>query len=141
MTEEMEAGSETPQLTSGKFVFVDGSSYEGDCIVVENKKQRHGRGVYINGPEKYDGEWKHDKMEGEGNYVFASKAQYVGSFVDNKFCGQGTYTWPDGRSYVGGWENNRFHGQGKYIDAEKVCWEGEFFNGKMKSRKSYQVLT
>ena len=52
------------------------------------------------------GEWREDKMHGEGTFAFGSGAVYKGRWADNQFMGEGTYTWPDSTSYTGGWADN-----------------------------------
>lgn len=32
-------------------------------------RQRHGKGVYIDGNYQYNGEWKYDKMHGQGVFL------------------------------------------------------------------------
>ena len=139
-TEEVE--EPTPVVPEkGTFVFSDGSQYDGEWVMLDDVRQRHGKGTYTDGPEKYDGDWKCDRMHGKGTYTFASKAQYNGDFCDNKFEGTGSYVWPDGRRYDGQWKDSKFHGKGKYVDADKVTWEGVFFNGKLRTNKSYLTLS
>ena len=93
-TEEVE--EPTPVVPEkGTFVFADGSQYgasarkieawtccqlvkrkfefdklvviaDGEWVMVDGVRQRHGTGTYTDGPEKYDGEWKCDQMHGKG---------------------------------------------------------------------------
>ncbi len=95
-------GQQQKDDARGSFAFVDGSRYEGQYRVPEGggAPVRHGKGTYTNGAEQYTGEWKDDKMRGQGRYVFASGAVYEGQFDDNKFHGQGRYTWPNGEREV-----------------------------------------
>ena len=44
--------------------------------------------------------------------------KYVGEFKDNKRNGQGTYTCDDGTVYKGIWENDHFIGDEKYLGKE-----------------------
>lgn len=39
---------------------------------------------------------------------------YSGEWKDNKISGNGVYMWVDGRRYDGEWENNFMHGKGVY---------------------------
>ncbi|RHX98181.1 hypothetical protein DYB28_004983 [Aphanomyces astaci] len=50
---------------SGVFHFPDGSQYDGDYQSFNQVVMRHGRGTFINGPEKYNGSWHKDQMEGK----------------------------------------------------------------------------
>lgn len=40
---------------------------EGQYIMIDAVKRRHGLGTHANGKEKYVGEWQHDSMHGEGD--------------------------------------------------------------------------
>ena len=42
--------------------------------------------------DRYEGEWKDGKRNGNGAYTFADGKKYVGEFKDNKRHGQGTFT-------------------------------------------------
>lgn len=39
---------------------------EGQYMVIDGVKIRHGLGTHANGKEKYVGEWQHDSMHGQG---------------------------------------------------------------------------
>ena len=57
-----------------------------------------GTSIYANG-NKYVGEWKDDKKNGQGTYTAANGDKYVGEFKDDKRNGQGTYTTANGHKY------------------------------------------
>ena len=57
---------------------------------------------------KYVGEWKDDKMHGQGTYANADGSKYVGEWKDSIRYGQGTQTYADGRVVEGIFENNNF---------------------------------
>ncbi len=40
---------------------------EGQYMVIDGVKRRHGTGTHANGKEKYVGEWLNDSMHGEGS--------------------------------------------------------------------------
>ena len=61
---------------------------------------------YTNG--RYVGEYRNDKVHGQGTLTFADGDKYVGEWRDNKFHGQGTYTFFNGRVEEGIWKNNEF---------------------------------
>ena len=48
-----------------------------------------------------------------GTFTFASGNKYVGEYKDNKRNGQGTYTFASGGKYVGEWKDGKRNGQGK----------------------------
>lgn len=48
----------------------------GDWYRFDGVIKRHGRGLYEEGANKYEGEWKEDKMHGKGTFHFATGAVY-----------------------------------------------------------------
>ena len=67
--------------------------------------------TYASG-NKYVGEFKDDKRNGQGTFTFADGEKYVGEFKDDKRNGQGTYTYADGEKYVGELKDDKRNGQG-----------------------------
>jgi hypothetical protein len=49
--------------------------------------KRHGKGTYSEGSNKYEGDWKEDKMSGVGKFTYASGAVYLSniSAIFNRF--------------------------------------------------------
>jgi len=76
-----------------------------------NPGQRHhkcfGTYTFANG-EKYVGEFRDDKYNGQGATTFANGNKYVGEYKDGKKKGQGTFTFEDGQTTKGMWKNNEF---------------------------------
>ena len=60
--------------------------------------------------DTYVGEWKEDKMHGQGRYTYAVS----------------------GDVYEGGWHDGLFHGEGKYTSADGAVYEGEYVAGERK---------
>lgn len=71
----------------------------------------NGQGTSTYGGNKYVGEFKNGKMEGQGTYTFANGDKYVGEFKDGKMEGQGTYTYVNGSKDVGEFKNGKFVGK------------------------------
>ena len=98
--------------------------------------QRHGYGSYTFGKrlfgtlsangDKYVGEWKTGKMDGNGTFTYANGNKYVGEFKNNKMDGNGTYTWASGNKYVGEFKN-KMDGNGTFTYAN-----GDKYVGQMK---------
>jgi len=93
---------------------VDGEEgiYEGEF---NDKGERHGKGImhYTVDDVFYEGDWKNDKMDGNGKF----------KFTDGE----------NSQSYEGEFKNNEFHGYGIYTDIDRnnrFTYRGEFANGK-----------
>ena len=142
-------------VESGCFIFPDGSKYEGEWKMIDGVQMKDGNGTFTCGPDRYSGGWVHDRMDGEGEYIFSSGALYRGSFSQNQFHGEGEYIFPDGAKYryfvikrldvrnrcvSGGWARGKMHGTGVYTDPDGVEWRGNFFNGMFDSGRSYLSL-
>ena len=110
---------------------VDGAEAQSNLpscgIIFVNYDNCFGTYTYANG-EKYVGEFKDSKRNGQGTFTSPDGAKYVGEYKDDKFYGQGTVTFPDGRKYVGEFKDNKRNGQGK-----------EFFADGRISRQGYWI--
>ena len=89
---------------------------------------------FLTSCEKYVGEYKDGKRNGQGTVTWSDGKNYIGEFKDGKFNGHGKLTWSDGKKYVGEYKDGKQHGQGTktYSDGEKYVgeWkEGRFWNG------------
>lgn len=84
--------------------------YEGEF---NEKGERHGKGIMhdIDSDTVYEGDWKNDKMDGNGKFTYGKKSGYKGV------------------SYEGEFKDNDFSGHGNYID-QKLAYRGEFVNNK-----------
>ena len=81
--------------------------------------------------DKYIGEFKDGKRNGQGTYKWPNGNKYVGEFKDGKRNGQGTFTWPNGDKYEGESRNGRRTGQGKVTYANGEIQIGEWKNGEL----------
>ena len=77
-----------------------------NCPSDQTKRYHNCFGTYnsANG-EKYVGEWKEDKRNGQGIYTYANGDKYVGENKDDKWNGQGTYTYADATIEEGIWKD------------------------------------
>ena len=75
---------------------------------------------------KYVGEYRDNKFNGQGTFTFAGGNKYVGEFKDGDFNGQGTFTWTNGDMYVGEYKNDKRNGQGTFTFASGNNYVGEF---------------
>ena len=86
--------------------------YEGQ---IEEKK-RSGKGKYLKtiNNQTYIGQWKNDKMEGEGVLYFENGEFYKGSIINGKKQSyNGEYYYFNGNKYIGEWENDKKDGYGE----------------------------
>ena len=65
-----------------------------------------------------------------GTFTFASGNKYVGEFKDGKWNGQGTFTYSNGAKYVGEWKDSNWNGQGTLTYASGKKYVGEFKDDK-----------
>ena len=79
---------------------------------------------------KYEGDWKNNKMHGNGMYTWADGRKYMGEYVDDRKHGYGEFIWPDGRSYKGDWVKGKQHGKGMYVTSQGIEKYGEWRDGK-----------
>jgi hypothetical protein len=87
----------------------------------------------LNG-NKYVGEFKVGKYNGQGTVIGSNGDKYVGEFKDGLIHGQGTVTTSNGNKYVGWFKQNKMHGQGTLTGPKDVKYVGEFKEGSMHGR-------
>jgi len=54
----------------------------------------------------YIGEFKDNKIHGQGVFTSKSGSRYQGEYKHGKMDGQGTYTYPNGKKITGTWVND-----------------------------------
>ena len=77
----------------------------------------------LDGGDNYVGEWKNNKRNGQGTYIYGPNSEwagdkYVGEFKDDKINGQGTYLFSDGSKQIGEFTNDLLNGFGTYYSAD-----------------------
>jgi len=99
-------------------------------------------GTHIYSGQKYVGEFKNNKYNGQGNLTFATGHKYVGEFTDDKQNGQGTFTFPNGEKYVGEFKNDSYNGQGTlYASNGSIINQGNWTNGNLVRSAPFQQAT
>ena len=114
---------------NGKFLWNDGSYYEGD--IKNNLFDGKGKFHWKEGRE-YIGEWKNGKMNGKGVMNYLDGAKYEGDFFNGKREGIGIYIWNKNKYYEGSWVNGKQEGNGYFFNRGKevrgVWKKGSFVN-------------
>ena len=89
--------------------------------------ERHGSGTYVweNG-STYTGQWRKNKMSGEGTLAFADSSSYKGSFEKGLFHGYGEYIWPNGNWYKGWFSQGKKSGNGKFSLENGMSYQGSW---------------
>ena len=113
--------------------------FEGDKYVGEFKDGRfNGQATYThaNG-NKYVGEYKDGKRNGQGTFFSLFDNQFkgdkqAGEYKDGRANGQGTYTHANGNKYVGEFKDGKPNGQGTYFYLAEGKSKGETYVGEFK---------
>ena len=114
--------------------------YEGEF---KNNKA-NGNGIFVFGPnskwagDRYEGQYINNKIHGQGIYNFASGNKYVGEYINGKKHGKGTFTFfVTGNKYVGEYKNGKRHGQGTFTYKSGAKYIGKFKNEKYHGQGTY----
>jgi hypothetical protein len=97
-------------MSIGVRVNADGSKYNGEYK--EDKPNGTGCYIWCDG-EKYDGEWRDGKFNGKGIKTLPDGTIFDGKWLEGKPNGPGTCNYPDGATYNGEWKNGQPHGKGE----------------------------
>ena len=120
----------------GTFIAPSGQKYVGEFR--DDKANGQGTLTFPSG-EKYVGEFKDDKRNGQGTHTFPSGQKYVGEFKDDKQNGLGTYTFPSGQKYVGEFKDNERNGRGTYTFPSGEKYVGEYRDGKRNGQGTHTL--
>ena len=110
--------------------------YEGEFK--NDKREGNGKYIWENG-EYYIGQWLNGNKHGMGIiYYKDGNIKYEGDFVNGNAEGNGKYIYENGNYYIGQWLNDKFHGKGiKYYKNGNILYEGDFVNGKAEGNGKY----
>ena len=128
---EVLEGRFTNGKVNGKGIFttVKGNKYVGDII----NNRLHGKGKLTTRNMQYSGDFKLNKMDGNGKIIFNNGHQYEGQFRENQINGKGRFIWQNGDIYEGVMLNGKMNGFGKYTYASNgQIYQGNFSNGIKK---------
>ncbi len=123
-------------LNEGKIFYMDEEEYSGKI----NNYLREGYGIYTSASEKYQGFWKKDQKDGDGEGEYTIGYKYKGQYKNNKFNGKGKLTWKDGSYYEGEFVDNLFNGNGYLEGSNKQIYSGSFKNGKFNGKGEFKWI-
>jgi S1-C subfamily serine protease len=106
----------------------DGTKYLGNFK--NNKLHGQGTLTFPNGAI-YVGTFKNDKLSGQGAFTYPNGTKHVGEYRQNKPNGQGILYYNNGDKYVGIFRKGKRHGEGRMIFANGEIKEGDWDNGKL----------
>ena len=101
----------------------------------DNKLNGQGTWTGDNG-DIYVGELKEGKFHGQGTFTFSNGNKYVGDWKDSYQNGQGTLTYSDGGKYVGEWKDGDFNGHGTLNYADGGGYVGDWKNDQRSGHGS-----
>ncbi|CAL5978406.1 Conserved_hypothetical protein [Hexamita inflata] len=127
-----------------KFLFKNGSKYEGEYVSNNGIILKHGKGKYIESlhqldphdcpgiePDEinadinqvYEGIFNMDQFE-EGKVTYADNSFYEGKFDSDGNYSEGKYTFADGSQWIGPFKFCKMNGEGIFIDKAGRKWRG-----------------
>jgi len=115
----------------GTLTFRSGEKYVGEFK--DDKQNGQGTHTWPDG-QKYVGEYKDDKPNGQGTMTWPTGQKYVGEFKDENPNGQGTATFPSGEKYVGKFKDGSYSGQGTHTFPNGRKYVGEFKDDKQNGQ-------
>ncbi|MEL6561222.1 MAG: hypothetical protein AAFQ94_23725 [Bacteroidota bacterium] len=105
------------------------------------KGKREGQGKLINNKVLvYEGEWRNDKIDGIGKRYFPDGSFYMGKFKQNEPNGFGVKDWGDGYMYIGEFHNGLFEGNGVVFKDTRVLASGIWAKGEVEYQRDYQQI-
>ena len=126
MTDKLDPNRNILVPTTNNSLATRSSSLVKRGLEALGSKQPHvGTLTYPNG-DRYVGEFRDDKCNGQGTFTFSNGDKYVGEFRDDKINGHGTHTCSNGDKYIGEGKDGKYNGQGTYTFSNGDKYVGEF---------------
>lgn len=124
---------------STQFISAQNTCVKGDC--------ENGIGTYLMpSGDKYVGEFRNGKFNGDGEYFFAGEDfkkgnKFIGEFRNGLFNGHGIFHFiaegkQKGDLYEGEFRDGKFNGPGKYVFANGDVFIGEFSDSQFEGQGS-----
>ena len=112
----------------------------GSKVLNQKGKENKSQNTDLIGCEYYDGEWKDDKMDGYGVYLYSNGDKYEGYWSMGSQNGKGKYIFTDGKAYEGEWKMQKMHGTGSFFCLDKYAnFNGEFREGKFLTKNQEEL--
>ena len=126
------------KVLAGTIPFPDGASYNGEYKETKEKLQiLHGQGEFISSAFRYKGEFRDNKKQGKGTYIWANGNRYEGDFVDDEPSGRGKFVFVTGDQYEGEYSKGAFNGKGIFVAKNGDKTAGTFVNGQANGYATY----
>ncbi len=123
---------------SGVIQFPDGATYNGEYKENKDKLQvLHGQGEFISSTVRYKGDFRDNKKQGKGTYIWANGDRYEGDFVDDEPSGRGKFVFASGDQYEGEYSKGAFNGKGIFVAKNGDKTDGVFLNNKANGQAVY----
>jgi len=123
----------------GTYTFASGEKYVGEFK--DGKRNGQFTTTFASG-DKYVGEYKDDERNGDFTVTYVSGDKYVGDYKNGKRNGQGTYTFASGEKYVGEFRDGKRNGQGtEYAANGSISNQGIWANGSLTLSAPVQQAT
>jgi len=88
---------------------------------------------YPNG-DKYVGEFKSGKPDGQGTYTHINGATYIGTYREGKRNGLAEYTYENGEKYIGEFKNGKRDGESVFFKLNGIIWLCDWVENKVNGR-------
>ena len=126
------------KILAGTIPFPGGATYTGEYKETKEKLQiLHGQGEFISPEFRYKGEFRENKKQGKGAYLWANGNRYEGDFVDDEPSGRGKFVFASGDQYEGEYSRGKFNGKGIFIARNGDKTDGAFVNGEANGQAIY----
>ena len=87
--------------------------------------------IYKMSGDIYEGDYKDDLFNGNGNYIWKATGQeYKGEYKNGLMNGKGLFEWSEGEFYRGNFVNGKMEGDGELHMGNGRIFIGPFTNGR-----------
>ena len=119
------------------FLFPNGNRYIGEY----RGNRMHGEGeFYWTNGNIYKGGFKNGVRHGNGVLAFYNGANYSGEWKNGYMEGAGVYTWSNGNRYTGGFSKGFRDGQATFVWGNGDIYAGEFKKDLMDGHGEYKSV-